>query len=251
MDRDQRPLVIAHRGSSGTAPENTITALSHAIAQGADAVECDVRLSKDNEVVVFHDATLRRTTDGRGYVRDHSVQHLKQFDAGSWFASSFAGERIPTLAETLEFVNGRIGINIELKSVREVRNSRELVNRCLEEIERSRALEYVLITSFQHSLLQRVKGQNPNVTVGVLYHPLLHAGQSPSRLARQVGAKVFVCSLRFLRRRMVADAHRCGIAVAAYTINTKQHLQRCLALGLDGVVTNFPGRMRELYHDPS
>lgn len=240
---ERSPLVIAHRGASGSAPENTLAAFEQAIQQGADAIELDVRLSKDKEVVVFHDATLQRTTNGRGYVRNHTLTELKKLDAGSWFGPSFRGERIPTLGEVFQFVNERVGINIEVKHVLGAQASREIVHHCLKVIERFQASGYVLVSSFQHSLLRLVRKENPDVAIGILYHPLHLAAQSPSRLLRKVEANFFVCGMRFLRRRMVADVHRHAIAVAAYTINTEPAVRRCLALGIKGIITNVPEKV--------
>ena len=111
-----RVLVVAHRGCSGRAPENTIAAFEMALEQGSDMIECDVRLTKDEEVVVFHDRALDRTTNGKGPVEQRTLEELKRLDAGSWFSSKFSGERIPTLSEVLHLLEGRAFLNIELKT---------------------------------------------------------------------------------------------------------------------------------------
>lgn len=108
-------MVIAHRGFSGQAPENTLASFQKAVELGSDMIELDVRFSKDGQVVVIHDDTIDRTTNGRGKVADYTLKELKQFDAGSWFAPQFSGERIPTLKEVLELVKGKVLVNIEIK----------------------------------------------------------------------------------------------------------------------------------------
>lgn len=238
-----RPLIIAHRGASGSAPENTIAALRKAVTEGADAVECDVRLTNDKQIVVIHDATLRRTTSGRGYVSDHPLETLRSFDAGSWFHRSFAGERIPTLKEVLECIDGRVGLNIEIKSVPNKTAAKDIVQSCLTIIRKFRAHHYVLLTSFQHSLLKLIKQYDPSALVGLLYHPFHHGGKSPIRLAQRYDAGVSVCAVRFLRKAIVVEAHRHNIAVAAYTVNNRRQLKRCLTFGIEAIVTNVPGKM--------
>ncbi len=242
---DNRPLVIAHRGASAEAPENTFAAFERAIRQGADAIELDVRISRDRELVVIHDSSLRRTTNGKGHVRDLTVAELKQFDAGAWFDQPFIGERIPTLSEVFELVDERVGINIEMKSVRRKKDAERVIDRSLEIIRKYDAEDYVLLSSFQHSLVRLANRLNPRVTTGVIYDPLRHGGRAPAKLVERAGAAVFVTNFRLLRRHMVADLHRRNIIVSAYTINTERSLRRCLSLGVQGLVTNKPGRLLE------
>src|SRR5512139_1857475 len=113
-----QPIIFAHRGASAHAPENTLAAFELALAQQADAIELDVKLSADGRVIVIHDSTVDRTTDGHGKVKDMSLADLKALDAGSFFSSEFAGEKIPTLDEVFEAVGRRTFINIELKNHR-------------------------------------------------------------------------------------------------------------------------------------
>ena len=109
-------LRVGHRGAKGHAPENTFASFNLALEMGVNAVETDVHLSKDGEVVLIHDHTVDRTTDGRGFVKDMTLRELKQLDAGSWYDTRFAGQRIPTLTELLEWARGRVGVAIEIKN---------------------------------------------------------------------------------------------------------------------------------------
>src|SRR5512140_205883 len=121
-----RPLLVAHRGSSGTAPENTMAAFRKAIAAGVDMIELDVRMSKDYHLIVLHDSTVRRTTNGPGRVCGMSLQELKSLDAGSWFGPRFRGEQIPTLREVMELLPARVGLNSEVKTDGDPRPDRAL-----------------------------------------------------------------------------------------------------------------------------
>ncbi|MEE8523355.1 MAG: glycerophosphodiester phosphodiesterase family protein, partial [Thermoanaerobaculia bacterium] len=146
----ERPRVIAHRGFSGVAPENTLVAIRKAIDVGADMAEIDVLLSRDRHVVVIHDDTLDRTTDGKGPVEDLSLEELRRLDAGSWFSAEFAGERMPTLAEVLDLVRGRILLNVEIKSeavTREIEGG--IVDRVLRLIAEREMGDQVILSSFE------------------------------------------------------------------------------------------------------
>ncbi|HKQ97182.1 MAG TPA: glycerophosphodiester phosphodiesterase family protein, partial [Candidatus Polarisedimenticolia bacterium] len=113
--RRRAPLLIGHRGASAHAPENTLASFERALHDGADWIECDVRLSADDVPIILHDATLDRTTDGRGSAASLPLASILRLDAGSWFAPRFRGERVPMLAEVLALLDGRGGINLELK----------------------------------------------------------------------------------------------------------------------------------------
>jgi glycerophosphoryl diester phosphodiesterase len=239
------PIIVAHRGASADAPENTLAAFEEAIRQGADAIELDVRLSRDGEVVVFHDATLGRTTDGRGFVSRKSLSQLKELDAGSWFDETFSGECIPTLAEVLKLVRGRIGINIELKSPGRRRDGRVLARRCADTVKRRDAERCVLFSSFQHSLLKVVTEAMPEATTGVLYDPIRHRGRKPSALARRAGSLYFMCDIRRLRKRIVKDAHAAVLNIAAYSVESREDVDRCCQLGVQALITNRPRHLRK------
>ena len=125
---NQKPLIVAHRGSSWAAPENTVAAFTQAINDRADAVELDVQLTRDGEIVVFHDRRLERTTNGKGFLREHLLKDLRRLSAGAWFSSRFSSEKIPTLKEVFELMKGTIGINIEIKVDRHSRSSLSLIH---------------------------------------------------------------------------------------------------------------------------
>jgi glycerophosphoryl diester phosphodiesterase len=160
--------VCGHRGNSMNAPENTLSALESARRQGASACEIDVVLSRDGEIVLSHDELLDRTTDGRGPLGDHDVAALKTLDAGAWFSAEFAGTRIPTLAETIDLARVLgLGLVIEIK---ERRRLDEAIARLGAVLDATRALEEVVLLSFDHPSLLRAKERIPGARTEIITH---------------------------------------------------------------------------------
>src|SRR5512139_19181 len=169
-----QPVIFAHRGASAHAPENTIAAFELALAQQADAVELDVKLSADGQVVVIHDPTVDRTTNGKGRVRDLTLSQLKALDAGSSFSTQFAGEKIPTLEEVFETVGKRTFINVELTNYNTPRD--HLVETVCMIIKKHQMQKHVILSSFLPSNLSKARSYLPDVPRGLLaLHGLLGA----------------------------------------------------------------------------
>ena len=239
----RRPLIIAHRGSSAVAPENTLAAFSQAIADCADGIEIDVRLSRDNEVIVIHDGRLERTTNGRGRVKDSSLRELKKLSAGTWFHKKFSSEKIPTLAEVFELVRGAVGINIEIKTEHGRAQRKEILTRCMEVVRQHRASEYVLISSFHHPFVQQAKILDSKITTGVLYHPVHHLRRSPGALTAHSHADFFICNKYSLHKRTVQKLRERGIRVGVYVINTKKAFEKFAEMKVDCVYTDNPAAL--------
>jgi glycerophosphoryl diester phosphodiesterase len=235
------PYVVAHRGISGKAPENTLASFALACeTPGVDMIELDVRLSKENEVMVLHDRTLQRTSTGNGAARSYSVAELKEFDAGSWFDPAFSAERIPTLREVLTLVNKKRWINIELKSDFFFPEKPELLERrVLETVSDAGCDECVMYSSFNHRMMANVKRFNPKAVTGVLYSVGRDFGRMPSKLARRVGASVFVCAKREVTKQMLRDARTNGIAFYVYTLNSTSSVGKMTELGVDGILSDI------------
>ena len=247
LEPGRLPLIVAHRGSSSVAPENTLASFRQAIRDGADAVECDVRLTADGHVVVFHDADLHRTTGGPGLISKHTLPELRTLSAGTWFHNRFAAERIPTLDEVIELTAGKCLINLEIKTAE--RESQEkigekLVDLCFGVIRRHGARESALITSFSHRAVKRAGLIRPRIATGLLYHPLRHVMKSPVRFARSLGARYLIMGGSILRRRIVEEAHERGILVGEYTVNTARRWERSMRFGVDAVFTDSPAIFR-------
>jgi glycerophosphoryl diester phosphodiesterase len=231
--------VIAHRGISAKAPENTMAAFRMAAGTAnIHMIELDVRLSRDGRPVVIHDRTLQRTTTGNGAVREYPVHELKKFDAGSWFHPSFAEERIPTLLEVLSFVRGKSWVNIELKGDLFSRSHEALVQGVVENVRDCEMSDQVLYSSFTHELVASVRRLEPKANTGVIYNFYRDFGRSPSKLANRAGASVFVCARRELHRSMIRDVRQHALALYVYTLNSVQDARKMVELGIDGIISD-------------
>ncbi|HHX43131.1 MAG TPA: glycerophosphodiester phosphodiesterase [Chloroflexi bacterium] len=239
-----QPLVIAHRGASGSAPENTMAAFQAAIDEGADGIELDVTRCASGEIVVIHDDTVDRTTDGSGAVADLELDALRALDAGSWFAPSFAGERIPLLAEVLDAYGASLRINIEIKG-------RELCDGGVEKeiaamVRERRLQESVLISSFNPCALKRMQAAAPELQRGLLFVAPSTMFRAWSWAGHWVEAHALHPSAAGLDAAWVARAREGGYRVNAWTVNDPEEMLRVVASGVDGVITNYPGRLRAL-----
>jgi len=240
---DSRILVIGHRGSSGSAPENTMAAFHRAAAMGADMIELDVRLTRDGRLAVFHDRRLARTTNGKGSLRKHTAQELRLLDAGRWFGPRFAGEQIPFLEDVLHSLPPGLGLNIEVKTDGDTRWSAMMVPALMQTLRRHGSGRNLLVTSFNHRFLRRLHESWPGISIGALAMPVRDAGISPSVFGRRLGARVYVCSRSRLRKHQVLNAHNNGLQVYVYGVNTARQLKRPQRYGVDGVITDYPDRL--------
>ena len=248
------PLLIAHRGLSGKAPENTIASFEKAVSvPGIAMLELDAQLSRDDQVLVLHDRTLQRTTTGNGRARSYDLEELKQLDAGSWFDPRFKSETIPLLSEVLLLARGRCWVNIELKSSPMFGDQRGLLEkRVLETVDESGMADQVLYSSFDHRLVSSLKRLRPSAPTGVIYNLYRDFLRTPSTLAQRCGAAVFVCAKHELKPWMVEDAHRRKIALYVYTLNSVTEVTRIVGLGIDGIISNNADELVPvlLAHDP-
>lgn len=235
-------MIVAHRGASGQAPENTMAAFELAITQGAQMIELDVQRTRDDRLVVFHDSTLRRTSNGRGRIARKDYAELRTLDAGSWFSGAFAGERIPLLDDVLAKMRGRVYLNIEVKSTAVRDGTAELLIRT---IHRNHAAGSVLISSFHHGVVKQIKLAAPDLATAVILHPTKPA-QNIAAVVRRARADAAVCSLFQLTKRRVRDAQTARIPLTVYTVNTPAALARVLRYGVTIIVTNFPGEIARL-----
>ncbi len=236
--------VTAHRGFSGENPENTLASFRAAIAAGADMVELDVHLTRDNELVVIHDDTLERTTDGKGNVADKTLAELKRLDAGARFNPRFAGERIPTLTEVLDVARGRIRVNIELKKGKNFPYTmEELADRTLAAVEKAGMLDQVLFSSFDPAAVDRIRVRNPRLPIAVIT-------QKPWATPEEAGGgKLYPAinsSFKNLNEKNVRLAHAAGLQVHAWTVNTREDMEKVISLGVDGIITNHPDHLIDL-----
>jgi glycerophosphoryl diester phosphodiesterase len=232
------PIIFGHRGASAYAPENTLAAFRLALAQGADGFELDVTLSADGVPVVIHDDTVDRTTNGQGRVDALTLAQLQALDAGysAKFGTHFAGERLPTLAAVLTELGPRALINIELKQDPSV--GRTLAAQVVARVREQRLTQRVLISSFYYDNLQRVRALEPTLPVGLLYDPTEPWRVAQAWLASGVRAEAHHPH-HTLFNPLTRALYR-PYRVNVWTVNAEADLQRLMALGVDGVITDCP-----------
>jgi glycerophosphoryl diester phosphodiesterase len=233
-----QPIIFAHRGASAHAPENTLAAFELALAQRADAIELDVKLTADGQVVVIHDATVDRTTGSQGRVKDLTLVQLKSLDAGSFFSEKFRGEKIPTLAEVFEAVGKRTFINVELTNYNTPRDG--LVEAVCTLVEQFSLQEHVMFSSFFASNLTRARARLPEVPRGLLaLNGLLGAW------ARSFGFafgryQALHPELKDVSRQQVQRVHRLQRRIHVWTVNAADDMRRLFRWDIDGIFTDDP-----------
>jgi glycerophosphoryl diester phosphodiesterase len=228
-------LRVGHRGAKGHAPENTFASFNLAVELGVSAVETDVHLSKDGEVVLIHDHTVDRTTDGRGFVRDLTLAELRRLDAGSWFDPSFAGQQIPTLTELLSWAHDRVGVAIEIKNGPiYYPGIAEKVIRLLQHHDMERQ---AILISFDHLVLREAKMIAPGVATGILY---VGRFVDEAGAARAAGADALHPNWAFVTPDLVETAHASGLAVSPWCPNDLQTLRMLSEMGVDSIGTDYP-----------
>jgi glycerophosphoryl diester phosphodiesterase len=243
------PLSIAHRGASGEAPENTLAAFDLALRQGAKGIEFDVHLSSDGIPMVIHDPRLNRTTSGSGWVGEHRASALRKLDAGSWFNRRFpekarqlyAAARIPLLAEVLAWVRAhKVLAFIEIK--RGKRAYPGIEAKVVEEIEQHGVRRLVTVVSFDFASLRRVQQLNRHIRLGLdVSRSLLAIRRVRSLAGSAVLPHWATASRGFIRR-----AHKHSIPVFPWTVDHPTRMERKIAEGVDGIITNYPARLAEV-----
>jgi len=225
-------LIIGHRGSAGTSPENTLISFEEAIQAGADAVEFDVQKCATGELVIIHDRKVDRTTNGSGLVSQLSFNELRQLDAGG-------GQRIPSLRETLDHIDNRVEVHVELKSEGISQQAALLIN---EYIQSGRySAESFVISSFNHRELAHFQKFNKNCRIAALiaHTPLAYARRFSDLDYWSINVDIDNCSPAFVR-----SAHSRGYKFLVYTVNEIADRERLAAMEVDGVFTNYPAKFR-------
>lgn len=232
------PVIIGHRGACMHAPENTLASFKLAIKHGAAAIEFDVKLTSDDQVVVMHDPSVTRTTNGQGSVRKLSLQEIKQFDAGSWFSGEFKAERVPTLGEVFDGVGSEVLMNIELTNYTTPSDS--LVEKVVALVKEKGVEDRIYFSSFLATNLVKARKLLPGCGIGYL----TYAG--PPRLLQQIfqAPPRMIDSLNPYRgsvtRRMIDREHGLGRRVLVYTVNNAEEMRSLFRIGVDGIFTDDP-----------
>lgn len=231
---------IAHRGATGYAPENTIAAFDKAIEMKADYIEMDIQRTKDGELVIIHDTSVDRTTDGTGYIKDLTSNQLRDLDAGSWKGDEFAGEKIPTFDEILDKYHGKIGILLELKAPElypgiEESIAQELKDRNLDKPQN----EKMIIQSFNFESMKKMNTLLPNVPIGVLTGSKAHT--TPQALEEFSSyADYFNPSYGLITEDLVNQVHSQGMKISSWTVRSQESADFLLEMKVDGIITDYP-----------
>ncbi len=234
-------MVMAHRGFSGAAPENTLSSFRKAIDVGTDVLELDIRFSKDGHLVVFHDDRLERITKKIGKVSSLTLQELRGLDAGSWFGPSFAGERIPTLNEVIELARDRVLLNIELKTGDHGPYSMiDLADRALEEIKKAKMEDRVLFSSFDATALGRIRERDDRIPVAFISR---NPWTSPFDVME--GKRFFMLNCRrdTLNAVNLKRARQEGVRIGVWVVDTEEEMERFISMEVDAIITDHPDRL--------
>jgi glycerophosphoryl diester phosphodiesterase len=233
-----RPLIIAHRGASAAAPQNTLAAFRRAMELGADGVELDVHLSADGIPVVIHNFEVDDVTDGTGKVTDKTLAELKELDAGAKFSPEFAGERIPTLAQVFEVLEGKLLVNVELKDLSPKGVGLEAP---VAEVVRQCGMESkVLFSSFNPFTLRRVRPLAPGIPSGLLYSHDLPPYLRRAWLAPFTPHEARHPDAEMTDARLVQWCRRRKLRINVWTVDEPDEMRRLIALGVDGIITDVP-----------
>ena len=237
LSEQHAPLKIGHRGASGYCPENTMASYHKAIEMGVDVLEVDIHLSKDGVLVVHHDPTLERTTNGKGNLRDYSADELLKLDAGSWFHPDFKNERIPLLSEVLEaFSTIDVGILIEIKHPSLYPG---IERKLAEELQKKPAMgeKKIMVHSFDMSSMKHFHELLPNIPVGVLLNRRISDQKLKeiSKFATFANPKQTLLTPNLKTR---IQSH--GLKVFTWTVNNKKQMHSLKKMELDGIISDFP-----------
>ncbi|MEK5496469.1 glycerophosphodiester phosphodiesterase [Bacillus sp. FSL M8-0077] len=229
--------IIAHRGASSAAPENTIAAFDAAVEQGADYIELDVQMTMDQHVVVIHDDTVDRTTNGSGLVKSYTLQQLKKLDAGSWFDPLYANERIPTLQDVMGRYSERIGILIELKHPKRQVGIEKAVADIISRFGYSR---HLMVQSFDETALQRIKALAPSLRTAFIIKPSILKLAKRNLSMYSSFADCLNMKKTMINRWWINRIHSFGMDIFIWTVKDQETADRIKKYPIDGVVTDNP-----------
>jgi glycerophosphoryl diester phosphodiesterase len=232
--------VFAHRGASGTHPENTAAAFNQALVLGVEAVEFDVRLSRDSRLVVIHDATVDRTSDGVGQVSDLALDEIGKLDAGGWFGDAYRGQRFLTVEEALGLLQGRARLNVHVKATDQDREA--VISQTVAMLAERSLMGSAFLASDQESIV-RARQLAPELdTCNLSTKP------KETYIARSlsVGCRILQPGHQQVDAEFVSEAHRHGLEVNPFYADEESEMRRLIACGVDGILTNFPERLMGL-----
>jgi glycerophosphoryl diester phosphodiesterase len=233
---------IGHRGAAGTRPELTSIGFERAIELGVEMIELDVQLTRDRQLVVLHDLELGRTVAALGRVRDLSLDDLRTLDAGRWFDPAYTGLTVLSLDDVFDLIDGRVALNVEIKSPEVDFEGTAIA--LVEILERRGAVEPTIVSSFSRGALRAVRRASPTARIGVLWHqPNVHDAFVS---AASLDAVAIHPQWRLIDQRLVDGAHKRSLIVNTWTVNDVTEMRRLVALGVDGLISDYPERFDEV-----
>ncbi|MEC1261097.1 glycerophosphodiester phosphodiesterase [Bacillus swezeyi] len=228
--------IFAHRGASGTLPENTMTAFEHAAAAGADGIELDVQMTKDGRLVVIHDEKLDRTTSLKGYIKDYTYEDMKQGDASYRFSEKTGFVAVPTLEEVFDWAaKGDFLLNVELKN--SIVRYEGMEEKVMSLIEAYNLQDRIILSSFNHESLALCSRINPDIELAALFMDVLY---QPEQYIDMIPASGFHPYRRSMSEDTIQNAHLKQKAVRPFTINREEDMKKLIEAGVDGFFTDFP-----------
>lgn len=246
--------IIGHKGAAGYAPENTLVSFQKAMDLGADMIEVDVHLSKDGEIIVFHDEELDRTTNGTGKIHSLTLAEIKELDAGSWYSSEFAGEKVPTLSETIDLIHGKMGLIIDIKS-RGHGFYDGFAEKVVDIIVEKGAKEWCIVQSYEQEYLEHAYAEDSTIQMKKL---MMGEDESPL-LSFYINSKSFMTNRHkhhfyqtinphytTVSNRRVFRLHARGYQIYTYVVNERVDMIKMLNMAVDGIITDYPDRAIEI-----
>jgi glycerophosphoryl diester phosphodiesterase len=243
MNTMSKSLNIAHRGFSGEFPENTMRAFKEAVEVGCDGIETDLHMTKDGVIVLCHDESLDRTTDGTGYIVDYTYSELCKFDAGIKYSPDYKNERIPNIDEFLQYVKDKsLHINLELKN--NIIEYDKLEEKVVEKIYEYKLEKNVILSSFNHYSMVKVKEIDDKIPTGLLYFSKLYKVQDYAFNLKADAVHPFYLSV--MDEKIIKEIKEKKIKINTYTVNEEAHMKRLIELQVDGIITNYPDKLKKI-----
>jgi len=242
ISESRSPIRIGHRGAAGYCPENTFASFHKALDLGVDFLEMDVQMTKDGELVVIHDSTVNRTTNGKGKVKDFTLKEIQSLDAGSWFDPQFGGEKVPSLGDFLDEFSSKTGILLEIKNPSlypgiEEKIANELLKRGLTRSEGKQ----VIVQSFDQDSLKKFHQLVPAIQIGVLLKRFSGKGLSNQELDSFSSYAAFVNpKITMVNRRLISKIHKHGFKTFIWTIRNRKEVQLLRHFHVEGIISDFP-----------
>lgn len=240
-------IVIAHRGASAYAPENTHSAFKLAIEMKAEMIELDVSITKDGVPVVVHDETVDRTTSASGAVGSFTLAELKELETGAWFGKEFEGEPFPTLEEVLAYIDGNIALNIEIKTeaVTDVAEG-GVVDKSVQLVKKGGVEDQIIFSSFDYRVMEHLNKLAPEMPKALLYEKSQSGDLLPSELVAKYKVDAFNCSHRQLSKKWVADLNDNNIPFLVYTVNDEKLMRKVIEKGAAGIFSDKPDLLKKV-----